>query len=335
MSEFASAAMLRVLLRGMGALGLTPPDVQPGVHAQIELRDKRALLESAIRQGGLSCLPRLGVGLHGDVDDPTHRALTAARDGLDLIDRWRRLERYVHSVHRTEWSTDPAGRVLMRHRGVRAGITPSPAESLVVLGVVAALLESIGLREVVASIDGEPVYPDPREASLQAFAATGRTGAWMLQWSDPATTVGASAPTGPAGGSLGAREPLRAPTNLCDALPWPEPAHQIARRNLADPLSTLTLAGAAHEIGIAARTLQRTLSNAGRSWTAVLGEARVRAASWWLLESRCSIAEIGFVSGYAGQAHFTRDFGRRIGVPPGRYRSDFGPARPGTAAPSG
>jgi transcriptional regulator GlxA family with amidase domain len=49
----------------------------------------------------------------------------------------------------------------------------------------------------------------------------------------------------------------------------------------------------------------------------------VRAAAWWLLESDRSIAECGFLAGYSDQPHFTRDFGRRIGLAPGRYREHF------------
>ncbi len=69
-------------------------------------------------------------------------------------------------------------------------------------------------------------------------------------------------------------------------------------------------------------------------------EARLRSASWWLLETTQPIAEVGFLAGYSDQAHFTRDFGRRVGLPPGRYRSGFSrqrvealDARPGAHAP--
>ena len=35
------------------------------------------------------------------------------------------------------------------------------------------------------------------------------------------------------------------------------------------------------------------------------------------------LAEVGFLCGYADQAHFTREFRRRVGLPPERYRRAF------------
>jgi AraC-like DNA-binding protein len=35
------------------------------------------------------------------------------------------------------------------------------------------------------------------------------------------------------------------------------------------------------------------------------------------------IAEVGFLSGFADQAHFTRELRRRVGLPPAAYRAAF------------
>ena len=84
-----------------------------------------------------------------------------------------------------------------------------------------------------------------------------------------------------------------------------------------------TVTDVAHNIGTSARSLQRALAVAGLSYSSVLAEARLRAAGWWLLESTLPIAQVGFLSGYADQPHFTRDFSHRIGLTPGRYRDNF------------
>jgi AraC-like DNA-binding protein len=61
-------------------------------------------------------------------------------------------------------------------------------------------------------------------------------------------------------------------------------------------------------------------------------ELRCRAGAWWLLNSHASIAELGFLSGYADQAHFTRELQRRVGMTPARYRAAFAATE---AAPAG
>ncbi|RPH46303.1 MAG: AraC family transcriptional regulator [Burkholderiales bacterium] len=348
MDDFASAAMIRVLAHGMAALGLEVPaiaDASGSRPARVGLDVKRTLVEAAVRQGGLACLPRLGRGVRSQPDDPTHRALVAASDGIDVLERWCRLERYVHSVHRTELRTDGDGRADLRHVSLRSGHAPSAAEDLVVLGVLAALLEEIGLRDVRATIEGATVlvgvgvagtgstpaasgHDDATEALLRRLAGAGRTGAWTLHWRPDG-----GAPRPPSSGTRAA--PQAAPLDLCGTLPWPEAAQRCARDALADPLRPRTLAGSAAALGLSARSLQRVLSEAGLTWTEVMAQVRLRAASWWLLESSRPIAEVGFLAGYSDQPHFTREFGRRIGLPPGRYREHFGrdrrsADRPGT-----
>lgn len=333
--DFASAAMVRVLSRGMAALGLhVPPSTGDASHdrpARIGLDRKRALVEAAVGQAGLACLPRLGAGLRGQHDDPTHRALASAADGIDLLERWRRLERYVHSVHRTEIVAsrigDDGSHAELRHVATRAGRAPAAAEDLVVIGVLAALLEEIGAGAVGATIDDVPVWPHADEAALRALARDARTGRWTLRWTPPRP--------GPAPGAAPHRSADMRPDDDAphdpspDALavrasmPWPAIAHRCAAWLLADPLRPHRLAHAAAALGTSPRSLQRALGEAGLTFSTVLGEARVRAAAWRLIETREPIVVVGFASGYADQPHFTRDFSRRTGVPPGRYREHF------------
>ncbi len=329
MDDFASAAMVRVLMHGMSALGLPLPataTVPPVGTAQVALDLKRTLVTAAVAQCGLACLPRLGRGVLAFPDDPTHRALTAARDGLEVLLRWQRLERYVHSAHRTELEVLGDARVAVRHVSVRPGEAPSAAEDLVVIGVLAALLEAIGLDAPRATIDGVDVLAAAEgdeaahETTLRRLAGAGRTGSWTLHWN---ATVASRRPARAAQAAASGGQ--AAPVDLCDALPWPEAARRCARDALADPLRPRTLGEAATALGLSTRGLQRLLAAAGLTWSTVMAEARVRSASWWLLETARPIAEIGFLAGYSDQAHFTRDFGRRVGLPPGRYRSDFTP----------
>ena len=83
----------------------------------------------------------------------------------------------------------------------------------------------------------------------------------------------------------------------------------------------------ARRLNVSSRTLQRNLADHGYRFSQLLSEARSRIAAWRLLETQASLAEIGFLSGYSDQPHFTRDFRQRVGVTPAQYRKDFGPAR--------
>jgi AraC-like DNA-binding protein len=90
-----------------------------------------------------------------------------------------------------------------------------------------------------------------------------------------------------------------------------------------------TLPALAQAQGEAPRSLQRSLSRAGLSYSELLAQARCNSASWWLTRTAAPIAEVGFISGYSDQPHFTRDFRSRVGVTPLGYRSAF--STPGAA----
>ena len=65
MTDFASAAMIRVMVNGMQSLGLdtSAVDLRPILgNAHVRLDLKQQLLGSAVRQAGLSCLVKLGRG---------------------------------------------------------------------------------------------------------------------------------------------------------------------------------------------------------------------------------------------------------------------------------
>jgi AraC-like DNA-binding protein len=319
MTEFASAAMVRVLVQGMRELGLKPPPehVPAGSRgATVDLDLKRRLVQSAWQQGGIGCLALLGRGLHCHAHDPTHRALASAGGPAELLERWTRLERYIHSHHRVRVLAATADSARTQHVALGSRPPPSAAEDLVVLGVLAALLEAIGASEVAACAGGVPAYPRPDAAALAQAAQRGDTGSWDWTWrfdaaDSRAPRAGTVAPAGP---------PLE---QLVLAEPWPDVAKQafalIAGR-LANPLR---MAAVASGLQMSPRSMQRALQRAGLSCEALLAQARCRSSAWWLLNTPTSIAEVGFLAGYADQPHFTRDFKARTGITPRTYRIEF------------
>ena len=316
MSDFASAAMIRVLAQGMRALGLDPgPAATHGAQARVDLRQKRLLVHAALQQGGLGCLPLLGRGLHRLSHEPTHLALASARDAADLFERWQRLERYIHSRHRCAIETRTSTRARLRHGTFTGGARPSAAEDLVVLGVLAALLEAIGLQQVQVWIGATLAYPDPDLGGLQRAAISGSTAVWDFRWE-----ASVLHPSGPA-------DPKQCPAAGGADEAWPEAARAAYARLVCDLTRPLALPALAAALGVPGRTLQRQLGKAGLSYSALLAQARCRSGAWRLLHTDDPIAEIGFLSGFADQPHFTREMQRHVGLPPTAYRQAFGLVR--------
>lgn len=315
MSDFASAAMVGVMLKGMARLGLDTGPVQhlaqtEGAH--IPLRAKQALATAALAQGGWASLLHLGQGFHDLADAPLHRALASAPDAATLLARWCRLEKYVHSRHRVLCLQVGPQQATLQHVSLAPHTAPTAAEDLVVLGLLCALLQALGLQQVRAQVQGVDAFPHADAPALHTLATQGHTGVWTLHW--------AAAPR-PGVLALPSSQP---PHNLCQALAWPALAQQCAKNLLGDLMHPHTMDDMADSLGLSARSLQRHLHSHGLRFSHIATEVRLRAAAWWLLETPLSLAEIGFMCGYADQAHFNRCYKRHTGLAPGAYRSHFG-----------
>ncbi len=316
MTDFASAAMLRVLDRGLHELGLQSPLAAAaapagqafGRGAHVAIDAKRALVSAACAQGGLACLPLLARGLRHFGDEPMLQALAGAATAHEMFERWMRLERYIHARHRLVRAEAAVadGEVRLLHLGRRPGWVPLPAEDLVVLGVLSALLEQMGLHAVTATAGGAAAWPQPDGGALQRAAQAGTTRQFRLCW-----------------------QPAAAPPRCQAGLPvhadahWPALVQKVFERLRDSVMSPPTLPQLAQQLQRPARSLQRHLAAAGWSRNSLLAEVRLRMATAWLLHSSVPLAEVGLLSGHADQAHFTREFSRRMGVPPARLRQEL------------
>lgn len=333
MQDFASAAMVRLLVRALHAHGLAPP---PGLDAwrdgpqgsHVPLACKRAVVQAILQHGGPAMLLRLA----GRVDllqgDPVHRALIGAADMPALLARWQRLERYVHSRHQVSVLDLGPRHMALRHHA-RAGIPepPQPTESLAVLGVLLGTGRILGVQGLSVEWTGAgtlrwqadtPAGFDADSALTASLAqpmANGSAGNWTLRWHATRQSPSLAMPHRPGF--------QQATSGLCDALPWPALAHQLARHVLHDPAAPHTVDALARHAGLARRSLQRALSGSGLSCRSIVTEARARAAAQWLLQGHHGLAEIGFACGFADQPHFTREFARHVGMTPARYRQAF------------
>lgn len=300
--------MLRVLNAGMQRLGLPSPAQHWLEQATVPLDAKQQLVLQVMQQRGASALLKLGQGVHDLQHDSLMPMLVHSGDPLRMLGVWLRLERYLHSRHRIVQSVLRANRVAHQHVSIRAGTEPEAAEDLVVLGVLIALLERTGCQTVQAQLaQGPLIWPlDHSTAQAEAIHAAfvhRRTGSWILSWD------GTSAPSPPPDAVQQTQAPnalsLRQRLELLIAQTQPE---------------ALALEQAAQQIGQSARSLQRNLQREGVRYVDVVANARAQRASQLLVRSQASLAEIGFSCGYTDQAHFCRDFKRRVGLSPQRYR---------------
>ena len=308
--DFASAAMLRVLRQGLLDLGLPPaPQSPPAQGAVVSLDSKRAMLGHAIQVGGLACLPLLGRGLHRHTHEPIHSALASARDAQDLLQRWGRLERYIHSRHRVRVLSLRDTGVELAHTALSPHPAPLPAEDLVVLGVLIAFLEASGHREVRCTVGGTAAYPQPDAAALERVGARGRSAVWKITWTGVSPSKEVEAPVA---------------QQLVRDEPWPAWVKQAYGTLAASLTAPPSLDALAQTLGRSRRSLQRGLQEAGLSFRQLQAEARYRSAGWQLMQGGAALAEIGFLCGYADQSHFTREFRLRSGLTPADYRREFG-----------
>ncbi len=96
------------------------------------------------------------------------------------------------------------------------------------------------------------------------------------------------------------------------------------RRAVAGILSegVPTLGEIASELGMGTRTLQRRLSEEGRTFQGVVDTAREALARRLLRETDYSLADVAFLTGFAEQSAFTRAFKRWSGKTPRAWRLD-------------
>jgi AraC-like DNA-binding protein len=299
-NDFACASMIRLLTRGMEQIGLTPPVENRRGGSTVDLHVKRALVAHVLRERGPGALVRIGQAVHDMGVDPVLTMLVRAGSPRQVISRFQRLERFVHSRHRMVVEDSADNSMRMRHVSLVEGEPPLPAEDLVVLGVLIGFLQVAGCDGVSAHFDhGCMAFPD--SGAVEAAFGAGYTDRWVIEWTSFAPT---------------AAKPTREPELGLDSSP--PVVRKIAHYCASD--ADTTLPAVAAKLNMSKRTLQRRLREAGYDFRAITGDVRNRVAAWWLAETDRSIAEIGFLCGYSDQAHFTRDFKHRNGPTPNAYR---------------
>jgi len=293
MEDFASAAMMRLVRAGLARQGLDASLERPPSGPHVPLASKREGVEGILREHGPLALLRIAEAMPDLSDAPVLAALDGGADPSEAIARWRRLERYVHSRHRTEVLEDADRALSLRHVSQDPTAPPRRSEDLLIFGVLVALVARVGVRGLRARPLGDAGWAF--DGAWRAAPTSGDCSTWRIEWD-------AVAP----------------------AAPGPEAAEPATLSALirSDPARRWTVAEAARALGRSGRTLQRELKARDTSFSQVAADVRAALAVHRLEQGELSLGEIGFLCGYADQAHFTRSFKAAIGAPPHRYRRE-------------
>jgi AraC-like DNA-binding protein len=300
MNDFASEAMLRVVRAGLKRQGLAMDGPPPVRQALVPLADKRAWLHRLWQAHGPDAIVQLGEAVHGMDDEPLLLAFSLARDPADLLQRWQRLERFVHSRHRTRVIQPEPGWLRIQHISLDPHQAPTPAEDLLVFGLLVALCERLETRDVQARPTALRGW-SRSERAWRPHAWPHDVSVWDLRWQAACANPVVEAP----------------PTDVDGWI-----AHLQARL-AADPGRSWTVQALALAAASSPRTLQRRLALRQLSFTQLLCDARLTSAARLLAVSALPTAEVGYVCGYADQAHFTRQFKHHTAMTPGSYRNAF------------
>jgi len=272
------------------------PERARGGH-RLDLTAKRDLLAGLRERHGLLAILRIGEVVEEVAADPMLSALFMARGVRDLLDRWLRLERYVHSRHRIEVLDEANGLIRLRHFNAKGGEPPTVEEDALVFGMLIGLLKGIGIEGLAAGVDRQAEAAFDRE--WLGAPEHDNLSVWWLRWSDE-----------PA-------QPPAAPVTHKTV------SARVGAAVEADPLRNWPVAETARLLGLSSRSLQRRLQEEDASFREVVREARGRVAAAQLLSGDRPLSVVGFQAGYADQAHFTREFKRLTGLTPAQYRDSF------------
>ncbi|WP_164019496.1 helix-turn-helix transcriptional regulator [Pyxidicoccus trucidator] len=286
----------------------------PGIST--EGRDKVAMLQDVMDAHGWRAVLELGRELRTLSSHPVLRALVAGATPRHAMERWRTLERFLHSRHRTQLLEHDLARARMtvRHVAIDGGKILT-VNDLFIWGVLVALLETAGftgLKVTLERASGAPVVIHGGASKSAARRLPDATDVATFHW-----------------------KPTRqAPPPACDAQGRGE-LHAVRGRlqqlMSGDLLHSWTVEECAQRLSLSRRGLQRALQQEGTTFSETLQRARVDAAHALLGDAGLTLTDVAFCTGFSDQAHFSRTFRRYNDVPPSALRELMLSTTPGGA----
>ncbi len=302
MQNFASRMMINILMKSAFIQGVAPNNL-PGISsddyalALIPLELKRHLLEGIVSKAGVDFLLQQDAGVEYYKNNPCLAALLYQATPENLLQRWQRLERYIHSEHYMNIISSTSNSFIVEHKS-QNHIPPTLAEDMAVMGVLKSLLKQAGAVQVQLDAVAEP---------LMLADGSVKPCAWQFQWQRWLLVP-------PEHSSL----PNTAEEQLYAS--FPTELQHVARAIGFDDLFSPRLPQIAGRLHLSSRSLQRKLLQHGATFSKLVQRNRLLKSSYYLLQSDIPLPEIGFLSGFSDQSHFCRVFKANIGMSPQVYR---------------
>ncbi len=294
--------MFRLVREGTKAQRISPVPRVPTQTSTVPFATKRGFLVDLLEAHGAKAILNIPDALDRLEPEPALQALQLASDPIDLMKRWGRLELFTHSRHRVDWTSPAQGHILLEHTSLKQGEVPTHAEGLLVFALIIKLTEQLA-DNVVAGPIGQPVWREGgawTDQTEQGYAL-----AWQMRYRTREDKLGPE-------------------TNRSTSRDIVNEIRELIGRDFNRRWRIEQLA---RHFGTSRRNFQRTLQNSGTHFSALVDSARVARAAQHLTESTSSIAEIGFICGFADQPHFTRSFRRSTGLTPAIWRQSFASAQ--------
>lgn len=341
MLETIHEAVRSVVRAGQARLGAADRADQPVASRQDAPASAaditRQVVAQVLASHGMAGLLVLGQGAHELDGQVLVDLLTRVGGPAHTLLTWMRLERYVRLRRRIVQSV--LGLRAVRHQRESFGDVrgATPQEDLLVLGMLVALLERDGCRDVVATLgDGTTAWADGRPGDsndLERAAQAGATRSWTLVWEGPALWP-MLVPPAQTATSVGPDE--RSVTQAAGRTPGPAEAARASDAAVEASLASRvyawfdqvvnesvepSVADAARAQGLQVREFQRALQAEGTGFADLLAQHRAVRAAHALRDGSMSPSLVGFVHGYVDQSQFKREFRRRAGLNPQRFRA--------------